>query len=86
MLLTVPVKPVQSKHGVAYCTEALRLTACGSTREDARMRLEDMIAAWCRSLEKAGQLREALLRANLHVEGSEAESLRITVVGDGGER
>ena len=80
MLLTIPIGFNISKAGPTAYSKPIQLTACGVTEEDARMRLEQGITAWCRALQRAGQLEDALRRAHLYLEGDGAESLNIVTV------
>ncbi len=79
MLLTISIKRQQTKAGSAFMVEALRLTACGSDPQDAKMKLQRGIVAWCRSLDKIGQLEDALRRANLEWAGKKEDDLRIVM-------
>jgi len=80
MLITVPIKEVESKYGASVLAVRLKLTACGMTVDEARMTLEQGITAWCKALERVGLLEDALRRANLYVESNGTEDLRIATV------
>ena len=84
MLLTIPITEGISKCGPTMGSETLRLTACGVTEEDARMKLEQGIAAWCNALQRVGQFKDALKRAHLYLENNGAEDLKIVTVVEKG--
>jgi hypothetical protein len=78
-LLTVPIKQNVTKHGHTVLVPIFRLTDSGEMQEDARMKLEQGIRAWCQSLEKIGLLTVAIQRAGLHVEPTGAEGFQVVI-------
>ena len=80
MLLTIPIKRSVSKCGPTVAAEAIRLTACGVTVDDARIRLEQGISAWCSALQRAGHFEDALRRAHLYLENNGTEDVKIVTV------
>ena len=80
MVLTVSINAVVSKCGPTLCAKAMRLTASGVTIDDAKMRLEQGITAWCNALQRSGRFEDALRRAHLFVENNGSEDLNIVTV------
>ncbi|MEK7216215.1 MAG: hypothetical protein AAB289_11520 [Chloroflexota bacterium] len=54
--------------GVTACCKELGLTGSGLTEEDARTRLRQMVAAFCRALERKGLLEKTLTGSGIKIE------------------